>query len=310
MNAPVQVSAPAPARRNRWSTVALFLAPNLAGFLLFTLGPVLFSLAMAFTDWDLTRHNDLSHERIRLVGLANFAELLWGAESGAFWQYLGNTLFLMLAIPVSIAGSLALALCLSRAVRLRTFFRTVFYLPSVTAGVALLLLWKMLLRPNGGLVNEALAFLHLPQPAWLASVTWAKPALMLISLWGGIGGANMILYLAALANVPPELEEAASIDGANAWQRFWHVTWPQLAPTTFFIVVMSIIGGLQSGFEQARVLTGGGPLGSTTTLGYWIYQVGFERFQLGLASAIAWVLFAIVLVLTLVNWRFGNRSAD
>ncbi len=287
-----------------------FLAPNLAGFLLFTLGPVLFSLGAAFTDWDLTRHNDLSHQPVMWIGLDNFRELLWGEESEKFWRCFYNTAYLMLGIPVSIAGSVALALCLHEKVRFRTFFRTVYYLPTITSGVALLLLWKALLRPEGGLINEILGFLGLGQPDWLSSVAWAKPALMLIGLWTGIGGSNMILYLAGLSNIPGELYEAAHIDGASAWQRFRHIVWPQLAPTTFFITIMSVIGGLQGGFEQARVLTMGGPAGSTTTLSYYIYQKGFEEFQLGFASAVSWILFLIVMAFTALNWKYGNRGDE
>jgi multiple sugar transport system permease protein len=287
-----------------------FLAPNAAGFLLFTLGPVLFSLAMAFTDWDLTRHNELSHQKVVWVGLSNFQEMLFGDEAERFWSYFYNTLYLMLALPVSIAGSLALALCLHEKIQFRTFFRTVYYLPTITSGVALLLLWKSLLRPEGGLVNQCLGGLGLGQPEWLSSVAWAKPALIIISIWIGIGGSNMILYLAGLSNIPEELYEAAQMDGANAWQRFRHVVWPQLAPTTFFITIMSLIGGLQGGFEQARILTQGGPAGSTTTLSYYIYEKGFQEFQLGFASAVSWVLFLIVMILTLLHWKFGNQETD
>ena len=286
----------------------LFLAPNLLGFLLFTLGPVLFSLALAFTDWDLTRHNDLSTESVRFVGLENFARFLTGPDSARFFEYLWNTLYLMLGIPASIFGSLGVALLLRPAGKVMVFFRTVFYLPSVTAGIAVLLLWKALLRPDGGAINSLLEAVHLPTPGWLSSVAWAKPALMLIGTWGAIGGSNMLLYLAALSNVPRELEEAAAIDGANRWQRFRNITWPSLAPTTFFIVVMSTIGGLQGGFEQARVLTNGGPAGSTTTVSYFIYELGFERFQLGYASAVSWVLFLLIAVVTVINWRFGQDS--
>ncbi|SDT94081.1 carbohydrate ABC transporter membrane protein 1, CUT1 family [Verrucomicrobium sp. GAS474] len=291
-------------------TALPFLLPNLLGFFLFTLGPVAVSLGMAFTDWDLTRNNALSGVPISWVGIDNFKRLLSGAEAVPFWHYLGNTLFLMLGLPVSIVGSLVLALCLDRHAPLRTFFRTVYYLPSITAGVALLLLWKALLRPEGGLVNQVLHAVGLPEPAWLASVVWAKPALMLITIWGAIGGSNMILFLAGLSQIPEELREAAVIDGANGWQRFRHVTWPQLAPVTFFIVILSMIGGLQGGFEQAQILTQGGPAGSTTTLSYFIYQKGFQEFQLGLASAIAWVLFLIVFSCTALQWKFGNPSPD
>ena len=133
---------------------------------------------------------------------------------------------------------------------------------------------------------------------------------MIMGMWAAIGSNNMLLYLAALGNVPPELYEAADIDGASRFQRFWHVTWPQLAPTTFFIAVMSIIGGLQGGFEIARTMTNGGPAGSTTTLAYYIYTEGFETGRLGFASAISWTLFLLVFLITVFNWRFGNQYVN
>lgn len=192
-------------------------------------------------------------------------------------------------------------------------FRTVFYLPSFTSGVALMILWKALYNPQTGPINALLASLTgLPAselPQWLASIELAKPSLMIMGFWTAIGGTNMLLYLAALSNVPVELDEAAEIDGANRWQRFVHVTWPQLAPTTFFISIISIIGGLQGGFEQARVMTGGGPAGATTTLSYYIYTVGFQDLNFGYAAAISWVLFALLFCITAFNWRFG-KSLD
>ena len=150
----------------------------------------------------------------------------------------------------------------------------------------------------------------LQPPEWLTQYYWAKPAIMIMAFWSAVGSNNMLLYLAGLSNVPAELYEAADIDGASRFQRFWHVTWPQLAPTTFFIVVMSVIGGLQGGFEMARTMTQGGPAGSTTTLSYFIYTEGFETGRLGYSSAVAWTLFFMIFVVTLFNWRFGSRYVN
>ncbi len=147
-------------------------------------------------------------------------------------------------------------------------------------------------------------------PNWLGSYYWSKPAFIMMMLWAAIGSNNMILYLAGLSNISPELYEAADMDGATAAQRFWFITWPQLAPVTFFISIMSIIYGLQGGFEMARAMTTGGPAGSTTTLSYFIFNEGFETGRMGYASAIAWVLFALVFVLSLCNFRYGNRNAE
>ena len=214
-------------------------------------------------------------------------------------------------------------------------YRTLFYLPSFTSGVALMILWKALYNPDFGPVNAMIDWvthsLHLSiaAPQWLLSTQnvlgldvekvgitakqlgiGARDAIIIMGIWTAVGGNNMLLYLAALTNVPQELSEAAELDGAGPWQVFRNVTWPQLAPTTFFIVVMSFIGGLQGGFEQARVMTAGGPAGTTTTLAYHIYTKAFEEFQIGYASAVSWVLFALVFAATAINWKFGNRYTN
>lgn len=191
-------------------------------------------------------------------------------------------------------------------------FRTIYYLPTFTSGVALMMLWKALYNPETGPINAGVVAIlsafgsDAAAPRWLASVAWAKPALIIMGFWTAIGGTNFLLYLAGLSNIPPALIDAAKVDGAGRWQRFRHVLWPQLAPVTFFITVMSVIGGLQGGFEQARVMTAGGPAGSTTTLSYYVYNTAFQDLDLGYAAAISWVLFAIIFVATALNWRFGH----
>jgi len=180
-------------------------------------------------------------------------------------------------------------------------------------GLALVLIPLLLLLAGGITVSPhlpALARAGFEPPDWLGEYDWAKPALMIMALWAAIGSNNMILYLAGLTNIPPELYEAADIDGASAIQRFWQITWPQLAPVTFFVGVMGVIEGLQGGFEMARTMTAGGPAGSTTTLSYFIYTEGFETGRLGYASAVAWVLFVLVFVFSLVNFRLGSRHAE
>jgi multiple sugar transport system permease protein len=306
-------------------TALPFLAPNLIGFGVFTAGPVLFSLAVSFSNWNLQRTVPF-----HWTGFENYRAM---GRDPHFWLYALNTVYLMLGLPLAIAGSLALALLLNQRIRGVTLYRTLFYLPSFTSGVALMILWKALLNPDFGPLNAVIGAvsgaLHLgvQPPKWLLSTQnligmdveqvrltaaqWglgARDALIMMGVWTAIGGGNMLLYLAALTNLPQELVEAAQLDGAGRWAVFRNVIWPQLAPTTFFIVVMSFIGGLQGGFEQARVMTGGGPAGTTTTLSYYIYTKAFEEFQIGYASAVSWVLFAIVLAVTLVNWRFGSRE--
>jgi len=299
-----------------------FLAPNFLGFIVFTVGPVLFSLAVSFTNWNLQRTVPF-----RWIGLEGFGEMF---RSQDFWLYFLNTAYFMLGIPLAIVGALGLALLLSRPLRGVVVYRTMFYLPTFTSGVALMILWKALYNPDFGPINAVISHLTgLTPPQWLLSTCnlvgldvervgltmkqWglgARDAIIIMGIWIAIGGNNMLLYLAALSNVPLELYEAAEIDGASRWQAFCHVTWPQLAPTTFFIVVMSFIGGLQGGFEQARVMTQGGPAGTTTTLAYYIYTKAFEEFQIGYASSVAWVLFVMIFAITLVNWRFGAKQLN
>lgn len=492
-------------RRNLLTGLA-FLTPNILGVMTFVIFPVLFSLYMAFSNWDLTLHNMFKEDAsVQFVGLANFIELVRGDR---FMRYLGNTLFFMMAIPFSVAGSLGAAMLLSQDTRAGggraylwllgsgvlivsivlltalgmggtamtmlivgtacgilmmgmggglTFYRTLFYTPHFVAGVATFILWKKLYSKETGPINLAvqpvlnmlgdtvnalpaglfgvlfwaglaamlavffvgtrrlrlmlvdgdlgfgaavpsLVLLILPvavaavwspteaarwptigaagailmfhvarfagarerfaarlsegfgsgfvislmlmvaqfvllglspvvgalptmadttaggsglaAPSWLNDPAWAKPALMIMGFWAAIGSNNMLLYLAALTNVPGELYEAADIDGASRVQRFWNITWPQLAPTTFFILVMATIGGLQGGFEMARVMTQGGPAGATTTLSYYIYQEGFETGRLGFASAVAWALFVLIFIVTIFNWNFGNRYVN
>jgi len=323
------------ARRHELRAAVGFLLPNLLGFLVFTAGPVLFSLALSFSNWHL--HRTIPFHWIRF---GNFVEL---ARDREFWLYSINTVYLMLGMPVAIAGSLLLAILLSQRLRGIVVYRTLFYLPTFTSGVALMLLWKALYNPEFGAFNvvinwvldalrveavvRALGGAGVSAPAWLLSTKnllglevervgtaagqWglgARDALIIMGVWIAIGGNNMLLYLAGISNIPTELVEAAQLDGAGRWAVFRNVTWPQLAPTTFFIVVMSFIGGLQGGFEQARVMTQGGPAGTTTTLAYYIYTKAFEEFQIGYAAALSWVLFTGIFIITMLNWKLGGKE--
>lgn len=476
-----------------------FLAPNILGFLTFTMGPLVFSMFLAFTNWDLRLHNMFKEEELQIVFFDNFVRLFKDPD---FWKYLGNTLFLMMGIPFAIAGSLFAAILLSKDTRGgndwvwkrliasaglifglsclvmvgagvsamtllvvgmaglilvggtlggTTVYRTLFFMPHFTSGVATFILWKKLYNPSTGPITNVLRpvldsvavavdalpvagvqgsawvcsglmlalfflgiwrfqaawkdgemgwatisisalLLSLPPffaatwafaasgwlvaggslailaygvgrmairgqdyscrsdeglgsglmlgamlmvaqfilmglgnvlfelpamaadglepPEWLTQYDWAKPSIMLMGLWAAIGSNNMLLYLAGLTSIPGELYEAADIDGASPFQRFWHVTWPQLAPVTFFITIMSVIGGLQGGFEMARVMTLGGPAGSTTTLSYFVYNEGFTTGRLGYAAGISWAMFVLVFAVTLFNWKFGNRQVN
>jgi multiple sugar transport system permease protein len=300
-----------------------FLLPNLLGFLFFTFLPVLACFGLSLTDYRLAPIASLRdlREQMRFVGLGNFVRLLGFTHEGGrlmandpeFWRYLGNTLFLMLGIPISIAGSLLLALLLNQRLRGITIFRTIYFLPTVSSAVAVCIVWKWILhqQPNEvGLLNSALMSVGVANPPdWLGSMLWAKPAFIIMVLWLGVGGYNCVLYLAGLQGIPQELYEAADLDGAGAWARLRHITWPLLSPTTFFVVTMSVIAGLQGSFlfTAAFLMTGGGPAGATTTLMLYIYNYALAWHQLGYAAAIAAVLFALVFSFTLINWRYGQR---
>ncbi len=306
------------ARRNRGPDYSLggylFLLPNFTGFMLFVLLPVIASLALSFCRWHI--FNDPTP---KFVGFDNFARLLTDAK---FWQYAYNTTFLMLGIPIGMGLSLALALLLNKGIRAIRLFRMIYFLPTVSSGVALLVLWLVIYNPQYGLFNYMLAKIGLIGPSWLSGGVeikwlsklgidpwcyWSKIALMIMGLWNGAGGYNMILYLAGLQGINPELYEAADVDGASAWHKFHHITWPMLSPTTFFIFIMSLIGGFQGGFEAAYVMTEGGPAGSTTTISYEIFNQLYVRSQAGYASSIAWFLFGVVFILTMASWRYGGR---
>ena len=284
-----------------------FLVPNLIGFLLFTSLPVLASLLLSFMKVDLIS----SPKIFKIVWLENFRQLF---ADPYFWKYCWNTVVLMLAIPFSLAGSLILALGLNQKLKGIVIFRTVYFLPTICSGVAIYVLWRLIYNSDFGVLNTLIAkfgtLLHIPLkgPNWLTDEAWAKPALIIMGIWQSVGGYNMVLYLAALQGVPRDLYEAAEIDGANSWQKFWAVTWPQISPTTFFIATMSIIGGFQSGFDPAYIMTGGGPNGSTTTIIYYIYNNAFKWYQMGYASAISWVLFLIIFLITLVKWKLFGKE--
>jgi len=312
-------------------TALAFILPNVLGFAVFMLFPIVASLVLSMFNWSPLHGAAHFSESAQFVGLSNFWSVVGFhthqagglfANDAQFWRFLGNTVFLMLGIPFSILGSLLLASLLSRKIRGAPLFITVFFLPSIVTGVATFVLWGVLLNPESGVINALLGMAGLDLPIrglaqwlgvqdpllWHKSVTWAKPALILMGLWGSIGGYNMVLYLAALQSIPPTLYEAAEIDGANAFQKFRHVTWPMVSPTTFFIFTMALIRGFQGGFSAAYVMTEGGPAGATTTISYYIYNLAFSRrFEMGYASAVAWVLFIVTFALAMLNWRYGRR---
>jgi multiple sugar transport system permease protein len=291
----------------------LFILPWLLGFVLFTAGPMLASIGLSFTEWDLLRPWP------RPVGWGNYRALF---QDELFYRSLWNTvIYALFAVPLGLVGALFVAILMNQRVRGIAVFRTIFYLPSVTSGVAVFLLWKWLFNPDFGLINTALRArvpwlstaggLHVTTvplianpPGWLSEPHWAMPALILMSLWG-IGG-GMIIFLAGLQGIPEHLYEAANLDGAGTWAKFRHVTLPMLSPTLFFHLTMGIIGALQY-FTAAYVMTNGGPVNATLFYVLYLYQNVFDYLRLGYASAMAWILFVVIVLLTIVNFRLAPR---
>jgi multiple sugar transport system permease protein len=282
-------------RRNETIAGYLFLLPNFLGFLVFSLIPIAASFALTLTEWDLIGER-------RFVGLANFQKLL---TDDLFWQSARNTVYYTLAaVPAGVFIAFWLALLLNRKMRGVVFFRTVFFLPHVTLTVAIALVWAWIYNPELGLLNYGLALLGIDGPRWLQSTTWAMPAVVIMSNWKGIGYA-MLVFLAGLQAIPQDLIEAATVDGASWLQRLRHIVVPLLAPTTFFILVTSFIGAMQA-FDQFYVMTQGGPAFTTTTLVMYVFQNGFEWFQMGYAATVAVALFASIFAITALQWRFGQ----
>ena len=273
----------------------LFILPWLLGFLIFQLGPIVASIFFSFTDYNIATY--------RWIGLANYQRLFF--EDELFRQSLWNTFYYTMAsVPLGLAAALFIALLLNQKIPGISVFRTMYYLPSITPVVAMSVLWLWLFNPLYGLLNSLLNRVGIHGPGWLVDPRWSKPAFILMSIWG-IGGA-MVIFLAGLQGVPKELHEAAKIDGANRWHAFWRVTFPLIGPVLFFNLIIGMIGAFQI-FTQAFIITGGGPLNSTLFYVLHLFREAFRNFRMGYASAMAWVLFLIVLVLTAIQFRFVGR---
>jgi multiple sugar transport system permease protein len=284
-------------REHEGLAAGLFLLPNLIGFLIFTAIPVGAAFVLAFYDYDLLLGASWA-------GLENFREMFTTDE--VFRAALFNTVyFTAVSVPLSVVLGLATAMLVNQALRGIVIFRSIFLLPYVTVTVALSLVWKWIYLPDIGLINSVLGVFGIAGPPWLTSGTWAMPALILMSVWKGFG-YNMVIFLAGLQSIPDHLYDAAKVDGATAWRRFLNVTLPLLSPTTFFVVVISVISSFQV-FDQALIMTNGGPGTATTTLVLYIYQKGFQSFDMGYAAAVALVLFAAIFVFTVIQFMFQRR---
>jgi multiple sugar transport system permease protein len=283
------------ASEERWAF--LFIAPALLGLAVLSAGPILASLAISLTSWDLLQPP-------AFVGLENFTELL---DDRRFARALGNTGFYVLtSVPIGITLALGLAVALNRAIRGISFIRTMYFLPLVTSAIAVGLVWAWIYSPANGLLNQVLAAFGQPPQKWISDPFWAMPAIVAMSVWQGLP-ASTIIFLAGLQAIPTSLLDAASVDGAGRWARFRHVTLPLLTPSLFFTVILSLIGSFQV-FDQVFVLSRPGqPTNATVTVVYFIYENGFRNFKMGYASAASWVLFLIVAVFTVIYFRAQRR---
>ncbi|HLH75046.1 MAG TPA: sugar ABC transporter permease [Chloroflexota bacterium] len=269
----------------------LFVSPWVIGFLVFTFFPFLASLFLSFTDWGVVG-------AWHWLGTANYQNMVNGNDD-RFPVALGNTLYYAsINVPGTQVIALALALLLNRKTRGIALYRTLFYIPAIASGVGTSYLWAIVFSNHGGLLNTALAFIGIQGPNWLYSLTWSMPALIIIGLWNV--GTSMLIYLAALQGVPQSLYDAAAIDGANRWGQFRHVTIPMITPAMFFNLVLGVIGSFQV-FTAAYIITGGGPGDATLFYTLYLYQVAFQNLRMGYAAALAWVLFLIIMAITVIQ---------
>ena len=274
----------------------LYLLPVLIGLTVFTLGSVIASLYISFTHYDIG-------SAPQFVGFQNYKDFL---TTDLFWTVMRNTAFYVaLYVPASIVISLLLAMLIEDRIRGIAFFRTVYFLPVVTSTVAAAIIWSWMYNSDVGLLNYLLSRLGINGPKWLQNPHWALPAIAIMSIWKN-AGYNMMIFLAGLTNIPKDYYEASRLDGTNAWGRFRHITVPLISPVTFFVMIVTTIGAFQV-FEQTYVMTNGGPGVSTLTLSYYIWQTAFRFFNLGGASALGYLLFLLVLIITAIQFSIRRR---
>ncbi|MBJ9988033.1 carbohydrate ABC transporter permease [Paenibacillus sp. S28] len=285
----------------------LFILPWFMGLLLFTLGPMLFSFVLSFSKWDIIT----GIGSIEFVGLDNFKAIF---HDELFYQSLKVTfIFALVSVPLYQIVSLLIALLLNMRTRGMKLFRLIYFMPSVIPAVAVSMMWIMIFNPEYGILNRALGWFGIQGPAWLQDPSYALGALIVMGIWGV--GNTIIIYLSGLQGVPEELHEAAQLDGAGSIRRFFSVTMPMISPTIFFNLIMGIIGGFQY-FTQAFVMTNGGPLNSTLFYNLYLYNKAFVNYEMGYASALSWILFAIILFFTLIvirsssMWVYYNGDDD
>lgn len=285
------------------SAAYFFLAPAMITIFIFFLLPVIAALLMSFTDFDIYSLGNLSFAQF--VGFRNYIDIF---NDPLFWTSLKNTLyFVIVGGPLSIAVSLAAALLInSKLVRFKSFFRLVYFIPVVTTLVAVSVLWRFIYHPRFGILNYFLGFIGIHGIDWLGNPKWAMPAIILMAIWKNFG-YNMIIFIAGLQNIPEDLYEAASLEGASAWNQFKNITLPMLAPTTLFVGIITMIGYFQL-FAEPYIMTQGGPLNSTLSIVLYMYQEGFRWWNMGYSAALAFILFFIILVVSLIQLKIQKES--
>jgi multiple sugar transport system permease protein len=287
-----------PMRRREMLEGIMYISPWILGFLIFVAGPLLASGVLSFTKYNVLRPP-------KFIGLNNYIYAL--TKDDLFLPSIGRTFYYaILLVPLAMLGSLLVAMLLNQKLVGTTAWRTFFFLPTLTPLVATALLWRWMLNPDVGLVNYLLSLIGIKGPGWLNSIEWAMPALAIMGLWASVGGSRMIIFLAALQDVPLELLEAAEIDGAGRWAKFQHITLPMITPSIFFNLVLGIIFALRT-FEVAFVSTAGGPARATWFISLHIYQNAFVSFDMGYASALAWLLFLLLFGLTYLQFLLSGR---
>ncbi len=292
----LRYSSAATLREGLWGT--FFAMPWLLGLVIFVLGPIIASMYLSLTRYDVINPPEF-------IGVTNYVRAF--TEDELFWPSLGRTFrYALVVVPFGMVGSLCLALLLNQGLPGTSLFRTCFFLPNLTPAVAMAILWKWLLHPSVGPVNYVLGLIGIQGPGWLTNPRWALPSLIGINLWAYLGGNQMLIFLAGLQGVPQELYDAAEVDGAGRWHRFRHVTLPMVSPTLFFNLIMGIIGSLKV-FSLAFVATEGGPSWATWFYALHLFRWSFQYFEMGYGAALAWIFAAILIVLTLIQFRLSRH---
>ena len=278
-------------------TIFAFTSPWVIGFLSFGIYPIIISFYYSLCQYDVLREP-------MFIGLENYRTILY--EDAYFWKTIWNTLYYTIfRVPINIFLSLLIAILLNRTLKASGLIRATFFLPSLISGVALSVIWIWIFNPQIGLLNTILAFFGLKGPLWLQDENWSKLSLVIMSTWS-IGGGRMLVFLAALQNVNPNLYEALKLDGGNDLQCFWHITLPLISPVIFLWSVIEVIASMQI-FTEAFIMTKGGPLESTLFYNLYLYNQAFENFNMGYASALAWILLVITLIITLAQFRLSKK---